>query len=528
MRRKALAFVVWSLAHAAAAQTFLPLSRVVETPYRGVLHKYRNTPHTAIRPYLEEDLRALPGADTLLPRAHFPWLDSLATRGPVTWGPLVDATAGVQNNADQPMTHRLGAGLWATWKARPNLTLHADGQYLSQGMAAYLDTLFRATRATLGEGYAHGDGPFNHFDWNAYASLKVDRWFNFTLGRGKHFLGEGYRSLLLSDNATSYPYFKLTATFWHVRYMVLFAQLNDIRGAAADPADRLKKFASFHYLSWNASKRLNFAVFEAVVWQDNDPAYPRGFDINYLNPAVFLRPVEFSIGSPDNALLGFAANVLVGNHTKLYGQVVLDEFLTYEVRAGNGWFGNKQAFQLGAVAYEAFKVKGLMVRGEFNYVRPFMYTHSDTRQNYSHFGQPLAHPYGSNFREVLVQTEWRRGRWDHWVLGSMATLGSDTGAYSYGNNIFRPESDRPLRDPIRRENYGFYVGHVVPVQLLVAEVGTGWLIDPRTGLRLEAAYLFRTRTTEGAPDQQTHWFRVGLATNLRSRDHLQEVRYVLH
>ncbi len=36
----------------------------------------------------------------------------------------------------------------------------------------------------------------------------LGKYINFTLGRGKNFFGEGYRSFFLSDNAYSYPYFK--------------------------------------------------------------------------------------------------------------------------------------------------------------------------------------------------------------------------------------------------------------------------------------------------------------------------------
>ena len=104
------------------------------------------------------------------------------------------------------------------------------------------------------------------------------------------------------------------------------------------------------------------SIFEAIVWQDNDPNYRRGFDVNYLNPVLFYRPTEFSLGSPDNALLGFAVNVRVGKHALLYSQLMFDEFLLSNVRAGEGWFGNKQGLQLGVVGHDAFKIEGLMLR----------------------------------------------------------------------------------------------------------------------------------------------------------------------
>lgn len=197
-------------------------------------------------------------------------------------------------------------------------------------------------------GYAHQEGnAFTHGDWNAYASWDPGKYFNFTLGRGKHFIGEGHRSLFLSDEASAYPYLRITTSVWRAKYVNLFTMMNDIRGAQGDPSRFQRKYASMHYLSVNASRRINLALFEAIVWSQGDSLYPRGFDVNYLNPIIFYRPVEFAHGSPDNALLGFSASVKAGHHTLFYAQVMLDEFLLREVRAGDGWYANKQALQAG-------------------------------------------------------------------------------------------------------------------------------------------------------------------------------------
>jgi len=197
---------------------------------------------------------------------------------------------------------------------------------------------------------------------------------------------------------------------WEIQHIDLLPVMNDFRGAGGDPGKYGTKYTSMHFLSWNMSKRINVAVFESIVWSQGDEKYPRGFDITYLNPVIFYRPSEFQIGSPDNALLGLSINAKVGKHILFYSQLMLDEFLLDQVRNGYGWYANKQALQLGMNMHEAFGVKGLQVRAEYNVVRPFMYTHSDTRQNYAHMGQPLAHPYGSNFQEGLVNMELVRDR----------------------------------------------------------------------------------------------------------------------
>ncbi len=516
-----------------AQQGYVPLGRVVDGPVTARMHAYRSGGHSAIRPYLRSDLALLPGADTALAPALLPWMAKLEdTTRRFRGGPLLDAQAGADLGAADAFKYRLGGGLWFDTEAGGHWSFHLDGMAWNERFAGYLDSLVRSTKVSPGEGYAYGGGPsYTHYEVNGHADVAVGKYFHFTLGRGRNFFGEGVRSLFLSDNAYSYPYFRITTTAWHIRYVNLFTRLSDIRGSGGHLDQYRKKYASFHYLSWNASKRVNFGVFEAIVWQDNDPDYPRGFDINYLNPAIFLRPVEFSLGSPDNALLGFAFNVKVGRRSLFYSQLMLDEFLMDNVRAGKGWYGNKQAFQLGFVAHEAFGNKALTLRGEFNYVRPFMYTHSDTRQNYSHAGEPLAHPYGSNFWEAIAQGEWRRDRWLVRDLLSIAQLGTDTSSApnsSYGNNIFLPENARPLSDGVRYENEDYYLGDVSDVWITHNELSAGYLLAPRSGLMLELAWTLRNRVPERGEATFTNYVRVGVVACLNDRRAVQEPRYVLN
>jgi len=178
-----------------------------------------------------------------------------------------------------------------------------------------------------------GDG-FDYSNVSGYINFRAGKYFNFQLGQGKNFLGDGYRSLLLSDNSFNNAYFKMVLNVWHLKYMVLYNQYIDIRSSIPE-IGYPRKYSTVHYLSWAISKRVNLSFFDAIVWQATDTlGNYRGFDWQYLNPIIFLRPVEFSIGSPDNALMGLNLSVIVGNHNVFYGQLVLDEFTLHEVLAG--------------------------------------------------------------------------------------------------------------------------------------------------------------------------------------------------
>ncbi|HMC96622.1 MAG TPA: hypothetical protein VKG92_03155, partial [Flavobacteriales bacterium] len=149
-----------------------------------------------------------------------------------------------------------------------------------------------------------------------------------------------------------------------------------------------------------------------------------------------------------------------------------------------------------------------------------------TRQNYSHMGQPLAHPYGSGLQEVLVHGEWSHGRWFQGLRASMAWMGNDT-TWSNGNNIFRPESDRQMFENGQYQNYGYRVGIVQQSTTLHIELRAGYQVDPSSGTRFEVSYMFRMRTPETGDPTISNVFRAGLVCYFHDRHPEQEVRYVL-
>lgn len=513
---------------ALAQQGLLPLSRTVDAPATARMHHHGVAAHSAVRPYFREDPGVLPAEDSATVTAVWPWLDRFTDPGRrLHGGPLVDALAGASFGEPEQVKYRAGAGGWLEWNASPRWTLQADVRAWQERLPDYLDRYRYSHGVVPGEGAVQGAGPdLNHADWNAYTDYRAGDFFHLTLGKGRHFIGEGYRSLFLSDEATGYPYFKITTTAWHIRYVNLFTLMRNtpVHGAAFGSG---RKFTSMHYLSWNISKRVNAGFFEAIIWQDNDPKYPRGFDLAYINPVIFLRPVEYGLGSPDNALMGAALNVKAGRSALLYTQVILDEFLLGHVRAGDGWYGNKQGVQVGAVGHDAMGVDGLTLRAEVDYARPFMYIHNDPRQNYAHQGQPLAHPYGAGFVEALVQGEWRKGPWLLENVFSWCLMGQDTATgpgANYGNNIFLSDLDRPLRANGQREDFGYRTGGPAQATVVQNELRVGRFVEPRSGLMLEASWTARWETQVHGHTHATHYLRLGLAAHLHQRHCFQTVR----
>ena len=113
----------------------------------------------------------------------------------------------------------------------------------------------------------------------------MHKYFEVELGHGKHFIGDGYRSMLLSDNSTFYPYFKVTTSFWNIQYTNLYTTMIDFQSGKTSQGIYPRKYVTSHHLSWNVTPRLNIGIFETVIYQDSSNL--RGFDPYYLNPLIF-------------------------------------------------------------------------------------------------------------------------------------------------------------------------------------------------------------------------------------------------
>ena len=352
----------------------------------------------------------------------------------------------------------------------------------------------------------------NTKDW-AYASAIVNytanKHFSFTLGQDKNFIGDGYRSMLLSDAAANYPFFKIETTLGNVKYVNIWAQFQDLKSPplSYDNGFR-KKWGVFHYLDWNVNKRLSLGFFDAVIWQGGDSTGRRGFDVSYLNPVIFLRTIEGANGSPDNALIGFNGKYKAAKNLTVYGQFLLDEFTAKEFFAGNGYWANKFGIQLGVKGFNAFKIKDLSFLAEFNTARPYTYSQRKSLLNFGHYNQPLAHPFGANFREFLSIWDYTFKKWQIYAQGNYAQYGLDGAVGSSGKDIFKSYNDR-------NSNFGNTTTQGILTNFLYLDGRISYLINPKINLRLEAGAVHR-KESNSLGTNSTNWITFGLRSSLRN------------
>lgn len=366
-----------------------------------------------------------------------------------------------------------------------------------------------------GRGIAE-DGGENIFDYpvaTGYINYKPSKYFDLQLGHGQHFIGDGYRSLVLSDNSQPFPYFKLNAKFWKLDYTVLYTSLRDVRSEVTADDSFRTKYMTHHYLSWNATKRLNIGLFESVLWQDDNQ---RGFDFNYVNPVIFYQSVELQTGSRGgNALLGFTAKYKFSDRLTGYGQLTIDEFSGASVVSGDGSYQNKSAYQLGMKWQNAFKVPNLMMQLEYNRVRPYTYSHNSVVLNYGNSNQALAHPWGANFYEAILIGRYTKDRWYGIAKAIYGERGYDIlqngdNAF-YGGNIYGSEDDRVSdngNETVQGNISNFFYGHLE----------AGYVINPASRLKVFGQVIYRSQNPRYNNDlvrgESTMWLNIGLRTDI--------------
>ena len=334
------------------------------------------------------------------------------------------------------------------------------------------------------------------------------------LGYGRNFIGDGYRSVLVADGASPYPYFKINATFWKIKYTSTYMWLKDVRDEVTVDGTYATKYMANHYLSWNVSNRLNIGFFESVIWGNTNN---RGFDMSFVNPIIFYRAVEISASSKSgNISLGLTSKYKLNNQINLYGQILIDEFALEDVKAANQSWRNKFAFQVGAKYFNAFNVKDLLVQAEYNIVRPYVYSHSDPLTNYGHNNQSMGHNWGANFNEFVLIGRYFKGRWFADAKLTFGERGFDFStvddSFNYGGNIYlNYNDDRPFDN-------GLTVGQGNTTKVFISELQVGYLINPTSNLKLFGSYIYRNFNplvnTTTTFDQSTNWISIGLRADL--------------
>lgn len=508
---------------------FLPLSNDFQRLYEASLYSTDADFHTSVKPYRRSEINRVADLDSVLNQLNYysnkgflhrkafqeHWLHLRKKDFDLSVSPYMDFRLGRDVTDGRTRNTFFNArGVYVEGRIGRQVTFYTGVVESQARFAGYANDLVDSLSVVPGMGLRRNFKDGDHDFQNGFGAVSYtpSKYFNFSLGQGKTFFGEGYRSTFLSDNAYNMPFFKIESTFWKIKYVNLWTQMYDIRREVQLEKSYRKKWMSAHYLSYNITKKLGLQLFESVIIGAD--TNNQGWDISFMNPVILYRPVEYaSRSNGKKVMLGGGLTYKPIDGGVLYSQFILDEFVFSEFTGEPGSWRNKYAWQLGAKYTKTFGNHRLFALLEWNGVRPYTYSHNFVESNTAHFNQPLAHPWGANFSEVVFQVHYAYKRFTADLQISGGTIGLDTAGSNWGQNIFRD-----YYTGNGAERFDNFTGQGVTMNMQFIDFRVGYLVNPAYNLRLELGLTRRSMTAEnpqaGLSDRETNFVYAGLCTAL--------------
>jgi hypothetical protein len=513
------------------SQLNMPFNHQRYINYEYALNKSTNT-HSSVKPYTYSTVNSVYDLDAeksrFLKADQTTWLGRklwnehlLEVKGDGYWFNLdflLDVQLG-KDNSDVSYTFNNTRALTVNGGLGNDFSFSAT-IYESQGrFAGYVNDYNSNTSSTFrpafSEGLVPGRGKAKGFKEDAYdypvaegyLAYTPNKFLEFQFGNGKNFIGDGYRSLLLSDVSSPMPYLKASLDFWKLKYTNIWLWGTDVRHPAVVNNEHARKYIAIHYLSINVTEKLNIGLFETAISKGD-----QGFDVGFLNPLMFYRSVEFGRGEDaGNAMLGLTAKYKLKENLNLYSQLVIDEFSFGKI-SDLGYWGNKFGFQLGAKYFDAFNIKDLFLQAEINTVRPYTFAHKDPILNYGNYSESLSHAWGANFWEALLIGNYK---FDRWTTSAKVILGQkgfdDSETLSYGGDIYKSYN-------LRRGNNNNELAQGNKATIFLADFQGRYLLNTANNLSLFGGLTFRSfspeTVTANFKNEKTIWFSVGIKADL--------------
>lgn len=326
-----------------------------------------------------------------------------------------------------------------------------------------------------------------YFSYNPWKFLSVQ------FGHHKHFIGEGYRSLILSDNSFNYPFLRYNLSFWknRINYSVMYASfqnLNRLPSSNTSEATFFRKGGSFHVLEYIPSNWLRVQFYEGNIWKTMNPNGSSSGNYWMYNPVIFSSAL-FADYSSYNGVVGAGFRLRPLKHLNLYSTVV---------KHNKG--DSKIGYQAGAYY---FILPTLRVQFEYNHMDEMMFGR-DTLLTYTHYNQSLGHPFNQGYDEFLIRFNYR---WRRLLVEAQ---------FNYTDFINSEESViiRPLvlRIPDPEDYFNYRK------EYLMGNIELAYLVNPATNLKLFASFTHRIdeKIYFFGISQTSNFFYLGIRTDLRN------------
>ena len=219
-------------------------------------------------------------------------------------------------------------------------------------------------------------------------------WIRVQAGRDEFDWGPAFRGgVTLSNNAPPADLIRLSLRFQRFKYSFMHAWLRSGLGA---------KYLAAHRLDFRVLAGLYLGASETVVYGD------RHIEPAYLNPLMLYHIAEHHLGDKDNNNLAFDLTLTRIPNVTLYGEWFIDDMTS--MKSWSGYFGNKFAWVFGGLWVDPLKLKNVDLRAEYTRISPYVYSHWDSLNIYTHYDKIIGHPLGPNADRILVELGWQASR----------------------------------------------------------------------------------------------------------------------
>jgi Capsule assembly protein Wzi len=240
------------------------------------------------------------------------------------------------------------------------------------------------------------------------------------IGREPLTIGYGYgNKLVLSGINPTMDFIQFNFNYGIAHFTSIHA--STVGEFFANQADRYTKFWAFNRLRLAFPNLFDIGIGESIIYSG------RGIDLAYLSPLGFYKFAEMSLQDRDNGNIYFDFRSDFLKNFELQATFLLDENILSNLQDLNK-FTNKTAYQLGFMWYEAFTLNDLALTIEYTKIRPYVYSHINSKNTYTSFGMPLGHPIGPNADELLARLNYN--------LNAYTRLSFDYRHIRKGDNVY--------------------------------------------------------------------------------------------
>jgi hypothetical protein len=227
----------------------------------------------------------------------------------------------------------------------------------------------------------------------AYATFGLPK-LQFQLGRNEINWGPGVRgSLAISKNMPATDMIRFRVNFQNLQFTSIHAFLSNPLGA---------KYLAAHRLDIAIFPSIHIGATETVVYGQRD------IELAYINPIMPYHIAEHHLGDQDNNNLSFDVTLTAFSSVKLYGEYFIDDMTSTQNLLK--YYGNKFAFLFGLHWVDPLSFDNMGLRCEYTRIEPFVYSHRDSINIYTHYDKTIGHWLGPNADNLYLQLTYQATR----------------------------------------------------------------------------------------------------------------------